>query len=87
MKEWIDLFLRLIGLAVVFSTVIICIHLAFDKYIRVAFCEHKYTVQGRLKQGKENILLLKCNKCGKEKNIEIYDDKLTIELEDGEQDD
>lgn len=81
MKEWIDLFLRFIGSAVVISTMIISIHLIFDKYIRGAFCEHKYTVQGRLKRGRENILFLKCKKCGKEKNIEIYDDKLTIELE------
>ena len=81
MKEWIDLFLRLIGFAVVVSTVIICIRFVFDKYIRGAFCEHKYTVQGRLKQGKENVLFLVCKKCGKEKNIEIYDDKLRIELE------
>lgn len=81
MKEWIDLALRLIGLAVVVTTVIICIRFVFDKYIRGAFCEHKYTVQGRLKQGKENVIFLVCKKCGKEKNIEIYDDKLRIELE------
>lgn len=87
MKEWIDLFLRLIGLAVVISTTLICIRLIFDKYIRSSFCEHKYTVQGGLKKGKENILFLKCNKCGKEKDIEIYDDKLTIELEREVEDD
>lgn len=81
MKEWIDLFLRLIGSTVVISTAIICIRLISDKYIRPSFCEHKYTVLGRLKKGKENILFLKCNKCGKEKDIEIYDDKFTIELE------
>ena len=81
MKEWIDLSLRLIGFAVVVSTVLICIRLIIDKYIRGAFCEHKYTVQGRFKQGKENVLFLVCKKCGKEKNIEIYDDKLRIELE------
>lgn len=81
MREWIDLALRLIGFSVVVSTVIICICLIFDKYIRGSLCEHKYTVQGRLKQGKENVLFLVCKKCGKEKNIEIYDDKLRIELE------
>lgn len=80
MKEWIDLSLRLIGFAVVVSAMIISIRLIFDKYIRGTFCKHKYTVQGRLKMRKENILFLKCNKCGKEKDIEIYDDKLTIEL-------
>ncbi len=80
MKEWIDLSLRLIGFAVVVSAMITCVCLVFDKYIRGTFCKHKYTVQGRLKMGKENILFLKCNKCGKEKDIEIYDDKLTIEL-------
>lgn len=84
MKEWIDLFLQLIGFAFVVSVVIICIQLIFDKYIRGAFCEHKYTVQGRLKKGKENVLFLVCKKCGKEKNIEIYDGKLRIELERGE---
>lgn len=81
MKEWIDLFLKLIGFSVVVSIMLISIPLIFDKYIRGSFCEHKYTVQGRLKKGKENIFFLKCNKCGKEKDIEIYDDKFTIELE------
>ena len=53
MKEWIALFLQLIGFAVVVSTVLIGIRIIFDKYIRGAFCEHKYTVQGRLKQGEK----------------------------------
>ena len=81
MKEWIALFLQLIGFAVVVSTVLIGIRIIFDKYIRGAFCEHKYTVQGRLKQGEKNVLFLVCKKCGKGKDVEIYDGKLRIELE------
>lgn len=80
MKEWIDLALRLIGFAVVASTVLIIVRIVFNKYVKGPFCKHHYIVQCRLKQNEKNVIFLVCKKCGRKKDVEIYDDKLRIEL-------
>lgn len=82
MREWINLFFQTIGIVTVTSIAVICVRIIIDKCIKAIFCKHKYSIKSRLKAGEKNVLFLKCNKCGKEKNIEIYDDKFIIELKE-----
>lgn len=78
MKEYIDIFLKMIGLTVVTTAMLITI----QRIIDAVTCEHKYTVTGMLTQGERNIIYLRCSKCGKKKTIEIYNDDFVVELKD-----
>lgn len=68
----IHLILEAIGAATVLAvllTVIKCI--LWDEYIRPLICEHRYKIQGHLKTIDGSILFLQCEKCGKERAIDI----------------
>lgn len=63
--------LELIGLASVLAIALTLIKIAWDNYIKPLKCNHNYKIEGRLWALNGTILFLKCEKCGKEKNIEI----------------
>lgn len=83
MKEIIHLILEYIGLATVISIILVGIRIAWENHIEPLKCAHKYKINAYLHGTNGIILFLKCENCGKEKQIEIFGNYEIITEEGG----
>lgn len=72
MKEIMQLILEYIGLATVIAILLVFIRVAWENHIKPLKCEHRYKINAYLHGTSGIILFLKCENCGKEKQIEIF---------------
>jgi len=64
---------ELIGIATVVTVASMIIKIVWDDCIKPLKCNHNYKIVGSLQTLDSTILFLTCEKCGKQKDIEIYE--------------
>lgn len=75
--------MELLGIATLLAFIFVAVRVAIDKIKTSLICEHHYRIQGRLECTDATILFLRCEKCGKEKQITIYDEITIKPREEG----
>lgn len=83
MKTLFETFLEYLGLATLLSTAIILIKVFGEQIFKKVKCEHCYKIQGCLEGYNGIVLILCCQHCNKEIQIEIHD-RISIVKRDDE---